>query len=227
MKTSKIILTSLLSTIGLFILAVNAEIRVNGRLRNPVMEIEKNKIILPSFRVLYMTGCRNYEIVQNDSSYLQIMFPEDSIAPKINFLLKGDTLIIPESGSSLKNKWVKVHTTESLKKIILINSTLKISHLNNGVLSLDADKSNISFIQDKSGNSYVRMLDILGKNHSDVFATLKVDSVEVTLQNSKANLHLTAKKINGSLTDNSELYTHTSDIISLKKDNSSRIRMND
>jgi hypothetical protein len=56
---------------------------------------------------------------------------------------------------------------------------------------------------------------------------MEIDSLGVVLQNSEANFGNSARKISGSLSDSSRIYARQPKEISLKKDGTSKINVND
>ena len=95
-------------------------------------------------------------------------------------------------------------------------------------LSLDLDKSIISFNQDKNRNSAMTVLNIVAKNHSNINVEgFKVDSLGIFLEHSEVSLKIISKKISGTLSDYSKITVWQSEEISLKKDATSKINVSD
>jgi hypothetical protein len=226
MKTSKIIFISLLSIIAFLILVAVVDIRINGRKKamNPA-DIKVNKQTVPSFKVLYVSNSQKVELIQNDSSFIEVTWMKDSILPNLNYTLKEDTLMISDNKLSIHSfASVKIYSTNSLKSILLKNSDINIKRFSSGRLSLDLDNSNVWFNLDKSEKSSVQALDILAKNQSIVNTSgFKVDSLGIILQNSEAKLNIFSKMIRGTLSDTSIILTFPPDEILLKKDATSQI----
>lgn len=230
MKTSKIIFISLLGVIAFLILATMIDLRVRGRRNSDIQkDFKVNRKALHSFNVLYMSDSRNVSLVQNDSSYIEVTYMKDSIAPKVNYAVKDDTLMISDFEKLIhRNVSVRIHSTDSLKKILLKNSDISIERLGSGKLSFDMDQSSLWLNQDTTLKTSFITLDIFAKNHSSINSSeFKVDTLGIVLRNSEANFQIIAKVINGSLSDSSKIYARQPEEISLKKDKTSRINVND
>lgn len=230
MKTSKIIFISLLSVIAIIILSAAIDIRINGERRGDFYANRKvNKQIVLSFKVLCVNNSRNITVVHSDSSYVEVTYHKDSIAPKVNYMIKGDTLVVSDFEKSVhRNESISIYATDSLKSIQMNNSDASIMRFGSGRLSLNLDKSSVWMDYDKGDKNSLLKLDVVAKNHS-VFNTgdFKVDSLGIVLQNSMVNIRISAKKISGSLADSSRIDARQPEDISLKKDGTSRINVND
>jgi len=230
MKTSKIIFISLLSVIGVLILATMIDIRINGQRndgKNSDFKVDKK--ILPVFKSLRVYNSMNITLVQNDSSYIEVSYLKDSIAPKVNYTIIGDTLTVSDfEKTNHRNVSVTIHATDSLRSIQLIKSHISVEHIGLGKLFFALDESELWLNQDKLVKSASQVLDIVAKNHSRINSSeFRIDSLGLVLQNSEANLELKANKISGMLSDNSKIYVRHTREISLKKDETSKISVND
>lgn len=230
MKTSKIIFITLLSTIAFLILAALVDVRINGRKRGINWDdIRPRKNALHTFRVLYINNSRNITIVQNDSSYMEVTYLKDSIVPKVNYTMVGDTMVVSDynSAGSLTISF-PADSPELVKSILLKKSEIGIRNLRSGKLSLNLDQSTVWMNQFEGEKYSLSILDVVAKNHSH-FNTddIKVDSLGIVLQNSKADIRVYAKKISGSLSDSSRIYARQPEEIFMKKDASSKINVND
>jgi hypothetical protein len=226
MKTSKKIFTSLLVAIALVIAAGFIEVRVKGS-RNGIDRVV-NKQIIPSFKVLYINNS-DIHLSYGDSSFFAVTSHKDSLSPEIEYKLNNDTLIISNIRFSYKtNVSVKIHSSDSLKNILAVNSDLTIDLYGSKNLALDVDKSNVLFYRDESELFTFHSLEILAKNHSTIYSgNLKADNFKIYLDKSEANLEINALKLYGNLTDSSTIYTRQSEEISVKKDATSKIIVNE
>lgn len=231
MKTSKIIFITLLATIALYILAAMIEVRINGgrkgTYKGPEVSLQKQKI--PSFKVLYVSNSINLIIIQGDTSYIEVASLKDNSPYKVNFTIKDDTLNISDvkvqiQGNSYLS--VKICTTDSLISIITKNSRFTIQHLASGKMSLETDNSSVGFSWYEKEKSSFLTLNILARNHSKVTSDeFKVDSLGIVLQNSEANLSISAKVLSGTLSESSKLGARQPEEISLKIDATSKINI--
>ena len=230
MKTSKIIFISLLGTIAVLILASVIDLRINGR-RNDgrKSDFKVNKQILPVFKALRVYNSMNITLVQNDSSYIEVSYLKDSIAPEVDYTIIGDTLMVSDfEKSNHRNVSVTIHATDSLRSIQLKKSNLRVERIGLGKLFFALDESEIWLNQDTLVKSAFHVLDIVAKNHSRVNSSeFRIDSLRLVLQNSEAHLEIKANKISGILSDSSRIFVRQPSEISLKKDETSKIHVND
>jgi hypothetical protein len=225
MKTSKIIFTSLLVAIALVILAGFIEFRITGN-RNGI-DLIVNKHVIPSFKVLYINNSE-LDLSYGDSSFIAVTLHKDSLLPVIDYKLNNDTLRISNIRfSHNSNVRVKIHSSDSLKNILVVNSNLRIENYGSKNLTLGTDKSDVAFNHDEKEQFTFHSLDIIGKNHSTIYSgAFKADNLKILLEKSEANLEITALKINGNLSDSSTIYIRQSEELSLKKDSTSKIIVN-
>jgi hypothetical protein len=223
MKTSKIIFTSLLVAIALIILAGFIEVRLSGK-RNGI-DIVVNKQALPEFKVLCLNNSE-FHLSYGDSAYFAITSDKDSLLTQIDYIISDDTLKISNIRFSNDSYIrVKIHSSDSLKKILLVDSDLTIDEYGSKNLTILTDSSRVSL--NRKEQFTFHSLDITAKNHSNIYSNeIKTDILNISLQKSEANLDITALKLYGDLSDSSTFNTHQAEEISLKKDTTSRIIVN-
>jgi len=230
MKTSKIIFITLLSTIAFLILAALVDVRINGRRRGINRDdIMSHKNALHTFRVLCINNSRNITVTQNDSSFIEVAYLKDSIVPKVNYAMMGDTMVVSDY-NSMGSVTISfpIGSPELFQRILLKKSDMRIRNFRSEKLSLNLDQSTVWMDQYKGEKYSLSILDVIAKNHSH-FNTddFKVDSLGIVLENSKADIRIYAKKISGSLSDSSRIYARQPLEISLKKDAASKINVDD
>lgn len=227
MKTSKIIFIAIISIIASIILITFLNITIKAH--NPPV-IKVNKQHLPAFKVMYLDNS-NFNLMQSDSSFIETAYLKDSIAPLLNYTMKGDTLVISGiSQSHTKGSYpsIRIFSTDSLKSIIMKNSDISIVRIKSAKMTLNMDNSQVWFNQDNVLISSFCSLEIMAKNHSNINATsFKIDNLSINLQKSEADLAIMASKINGTLSDSSRVSTHLAGEISLKADKTSRVSINE
>ena len=230
MKTSKIIFLSLLGAFALIMLATFIDIRMTGtRNSDWQKEFKTNREILHTFKAISMSNSMNVTLVQNDSSYIEVTFLKDSIAPKVNYSVNGDTLFISDFEKLVhRNVSVTIHATDSLTNVRLKNSNLNVSRIGNRNLSFDLFKSSLSLNRDTIVKTAVPAIYIVAWNHSQINSEeFTIDTLRLDMHNSEANLELIAKNLIGTLSDSSKINIRQPESISLKKDGTSKINVND
>jgi hypothetical protein len=179
-------------------LATVIELRINVHENSEIardVTFKVNKERVPPFKDLVLNNCRNVTLAQGDSTFIEINSLKDSIAPRINYKVIGDTLKISDLKLLKGYSAVKIHFNSSLKGIHLKQSNLNIGALNLEKLAINMDQSAILF-NDRNKKSIVKSLEILANNHSAVTANIiKVDSLSISLHNSAANIQSTTSEI--------------------------------
>ena len=230
MKTSKIIFISLLGTFALLILAAAIDLRITGKRNGNLSDdFKSTKMAVPSFKVLIVHNSLNITILKKDSSFAEVIFLKDSVAPRVNLTTKGDTLLVSDfEKSAHRNVSVTIHANDSLRLIRLNNSNIEVDRVGAGSLSFELDQSSLSLNQDTLLKVPTKSISIVAKNHSEINSDdFGVELLDLVLANSEANLQIKAKKMTGSLTDNSRIFARQPEEITLKKDLSSKINVND
>ena len=229
MKISKIIFLSLIGVIALFIFAGALDIRINGVKRSLYYEnMNKSKTAIPPFKVLRINSSNNISVIQSDSSYIQVSFQKDSLPPTLNYTINEDTLIISDSYLGRRNAYLTLYATTALNKFYLKNSNVTLNSFFGdkcpGNILMDLDYSSVDIYPNKKNAISLTTIDIIERNESTFHGSnFKVDSLNISLQNSQADLSLNLGKISGNISDKSRLYFHSACDISIKRDASSKI----
>jgi hypothetical protein len=221
MKTSKIIFIVLLSIIALYIVSAMIEVRVSGKKMGKYHNtLKSTKKSLPSFSAMYLTDSKNITIIESDSAFLEVLVPEASAFPDINYTCTGDTLQV--KGFQKSNSYmvvVRLHIPGNLNTIKLANSELLILNYSSKNISFDLEHSKVSFAINKSYNSGFSKMYIGAINNSVFTAnSITIDSLGIDLQNSVANLTVSIKSLDCNLKNNSKIFTKQPMEISLKRD---------
>jgi len=199
MKTSKVIFIVLTGTIAFIILAAVADLRLNGRTGITEFYVEKTQI--PEFSFLNVKNSR-IEILNGDSSYLEVIYLKGTTADKINFQFRNDTLFLFDNDAEVN-----------------VYSTFK-----NGKLPMELNKAIVSLFNGTPENMPAVTLDISSKNNSRAYiGKFKTDSLFLDLHNSSVTIENRVHVIRGTLSDSSRLNLDQPGEISLKADSTSRI----
>jgi hypothetical protein len=107
-------------------------------------------------------------------------------------------------------------------------SEFSTERIGTGNLSFDMDQSSLWLNQDTIAKTSIKALDVIARNHSRINSSeFRIDSLGLVLQNSEAYLEIIAKKLSGTLSDSSRINIRQPQEISLKKDGTSKINVND
>jgi hypothetical protein len=226
MKTSKIIFIALLSSIAIIILVAMISIRISGyKSGDPASDFLNVKTgLVPAFNVLYINNAKNVKLFQGDSNKITILAFKNTLIPKANYKVNGDTLWFFGFDDQISQMlWVEIQIANKLNNIQLKNSELRISNYNSAALSLDLNNSKINFFPASKTNA-ISKIDITAINHSEINVySLKVDSSNIVLQNSIATFGNRLVKIHGSLSDYSRISLRLPEEVYLKRDSTSKI----
>jgi hypothetical protein len=236
MKKSSIIFISLLGAVAILIIIVSLDLAINGKNANKTIASSQKinysnaRQNLPSFKVLLLKNCKGLSLARGDSSYYEIRFLKDSLVPNINFVIHKDTLII--SDLKLTNiAFFTLYATPALKKFHLKNSdkiTVRSFIRGNSMdkLTFNLDNSDLSMLQEKEKRSSLTSIDIIEKNDSHINgSSFQVDSVNILLQNSQADLSIDINKLRAGLSEESKISVRQPKEIFLKRDASSNIKV--
>ena len=206
------------------------DVRINGSKFSDInsdFKVKKQSIKL--FKTLNITNSRNITLVNDDSAFLEITCLKDSVTPKVNFSLNVDTLKISDFEKlSHSNASIRIHATNSLKRIQLKGSSLTLESFSTEELSLTIDKSNVFLMESEPHKSRIHFLKVLANNHSNIYGReFYVDSIGISLQHSEVSLEGIANKLGGTLADSSRIQARQPQEIWLKKDGTSKININD
>jgi len=224
MKTSKIIFVSLLGVIALVILGGFVAARFTGK-RNVAGIV--NKQIIPSFKVIYIKNC-DVSLSYGDSSFISVTGKKDFPFSEINYKLTNDTLRISDIRFSQdSNKRVIIYSTDSLNTIEVVNSDLTIDKFGSKKLRLSSENSFVRFNRNLKDEVAFNSLSIIAKKHSTIDSDdFKTNNLNIFLEKSEADLNITALRISGTLSDSSSISIKQADDISIKKDSTCRISIN-
>lgn len=224
MKTSKIIFVSLLGAIALVILGGFIAARFAGS-RNEAGIV--NKQIIPSFKVICIKNC-DVSLSYGDSSFISVTGKKDFQFSEINYKLTNDTLRISDIRYSQDNNTrVKIYSTDSLNTIEVVNSDLTIEKFGSKNLELGSENSYVRFNRIIKDESAFNSLNIIAKKHSTIDSDdFKINNLIIFLEKSEADLNIKAVRISGTLSDSSSISIIQADDMTLKKDSTCRISVN-
>jgi len=231
MKTSKIIFISLLGSVALLIMATTIDIKLSGHPHNtyPSSFFKVNKTGVADYKVLLMINCSDIELIRKDSSSVEVIYPKDSLMPKMNYISKGDTLIISNTGAKNHSQVsYKIQATSSLGQIIMKNSYISLKNLGAGNMSLELDGSTINMNNEGVASPKISYLIVSASNHSSISTgEFRVDSLNLDLKKSEAYLEIIAKRIHGTLKDSSKIFAREPYEVYFKKDSTSSMSLNE
>lgn len=230
MKTSNIIFSSIIGSITLIILSGAIEWRFFGD-KNPNrfeispdnIEAFKQNIDLPEFQYLVINDMPlSTNIILGGKNEIELILKNKSEASVLDYHIKGDTLFIEgvnENGSVLLS--VNLFMTHGqLNGINSNQSGVNINQYNNDSLTLVLNHTTIDIHQP----CVIGSLSIFGTDQSTVNVySAQVDTLKLDLNNSTVRMQTIINKLQGQMSNHSELDLRDVSDLDFKKDNSSRL----
>lgn len=219
MKLSNIILSSLIGSISLAIIAGSLQLRLTGELKSYNAPANVDTIGVAPFRNLVIHKAWNLTIMPGDEPGIVILGAADGMQPKIHYHTSGDTLHIDSIGKLPPGRgfWMSIHTPDGLGQIRGQHASFTLMDYNGDELAVNLDDSR--FTMNAKGTSTIGRLQITGKNGS-VFIANRVafDTVTVDLLASQATINDEIDKLRGSIKHGSSLSAPRAADIQLQKD---------
>lgn len=221
MKTSKIILTSYLGVIGLFLLSFLIQVPERNRNNNILINLQKENIELPRItRIVVSDGYFDLNTGNNDS--LKIGLNKAKLPALPIFRISNDTLFI--TGNKNANTFFMEVSCKSVQEIILDHSNCDINDTLINRLKLKGNTSNIYL----SDNKIFSFLSVDLTDNSNVYGnSVKIDTLQIFSKSSKCDLydHSAIKHLFGELRDSSQLTAKRVYETNLKADSLSKFNI--
>lgn len=224
MKTSSKILIGLLSTILIVMMAFFIDIRVFGEHRSERMNERKTENFpVGDFKHVHVDDFKSFKIIHSDKKYIEIVVFNDTTDVKLDYSINNDTLII--IGNSLPSfASYTLFTNEEIESILANNSKIRISGFNQECISINVIDGSIGSIGSKKGEfSNFDKAVISGLNSWIKMWDDKIDSLEINIENSKAEFRKEVNTVNASIKSESQLNLKNVEKLELTKDKTSRI----
>jgi hypothetical protein len=224
MKTSNIILTTLIGSITFVIVTAFLQVRLTGEKKGKFTEQVYLDEDLPVFKYLVIKNAMNLQVMSAPQSKIIVTQGKGESNPRIKYHQQGDTLFIDEIGFG-QDSWslfVRLQTpSENLQLIHAYNSGFSISDFTSNSLRVMLDNSRLDI--GDNDDSTIRSLDINGINNSSVDAHQgKLDTVLLNLDHSEARFSASIKKLKAAMANHSSLSSENVGDLEVKKDDSSR-----
>jgi hypothetical protein len=224
MKTSNIILTTLIGSITFVIISAFMQVRFAGEKKDAYTENVYLDEHLRDFKYLIIKDAINLQVMSAQQSKITVTQGKGENDPRIKYHQKGDTLFIDEIGFGQHSRslLVRLQTpSENLHLIQASNSGFSISDFNSNNLQVKLDHSRLD-IGDHE-NSKIMSLDITGINNSSIDAHQgKLDTVLLYLDHSEARLSVSIRKLKAVMANHSSISRDNVGDLEVKKDDSSR-----
>ena len=224
MKTSSKILTGLLSTIFIVILAIIFDFRVFGEHRSDRADTSKTEdILIGDFKHVRLDHFKSLKIAHSDRNYIQYVVFNDTVVVNIKYTIENDTLKI--NGESLKSfASYTLFTNSKIKSIGVTHSQINISGLSQDNIHLHLSDGEINSYG-SSIKSHFKNATITQVNSRLFFNKIKVDTVELTMENSNARFGKDINSLKASVDSLSRLDLKYVSKLKLIRDKNSKVYM--
>lgn len=226
MKTSDLILTLVAGSFTLLMVTGIIQNRYfgkpfTGQMKEANMDVHSYD--LPPFSYIVLQNQTNVSIESSGENKLVVQFKKGMSVPQPDFRVSSDTLYLGSRNSSQVDYATKIRISGLPSGWIKgINSQFKVRDFVSDRLSLVLDNCDVN-IANANGKE-VRQMTINGREGTHIISTpYQVDSLNVTLENSKATLPVATKNLSGSIKDHSELNVKDVDHFDFTKDETSKL----
>ncbi len=224
MKTSSKILIGLLSTILIVIVVFLLDIRFFGEHRSSQTDNYKTTdIAISNFKHLLVDQFKFLKIAKSDSNYIQFVVFNDTTIVNFEYAIENDTLKI--NGELLPSfSGYTLFTNSEIESIVVLNSQINFSGLNQNNIRINLTDGKINS-HGNSIKSYFKNASISLLNSRLIFNNIKVDTIELTMENSNAEFGKDINSLNASVDSQSELILKYVSKLELVRDKKSKVYM--
>lgn len=224
MKTSNIILSSVIGSITLVIVCGFMQLRLTGETSSRYTEQVYADIKLSEFRYLVIKDAVNLTIRPADEVKLLIQNASGQDKPDVAYHESGDTLFIDriKFGPEDRTLFVTIKTpVKTLEWIGAENAAFSITDFPIRYLNVDLAHSRMTIHAENPVN--MGTLKITGENDSHIHAyQVMIDTIDLHLDQSEAMIQSKINKLKGAMMNNSSLNARDVDEFAFRKDSTSR-----
>ncbi|MCW3804656.1 hypothetical protein [Plebeiibacterium marinum] len=227
MKTSKIIFSSYFSLFGIVLIslmicgfAFNSK-QLAGRFSKN--NIEEEKINLNSFKHIKLESECNVTIIKDSFNFISYSFFKDSIKMNPEFNFSADTLILKSTKSNLHNN-INLHVAQDIS--INGNScSIELRQFAQNKLNADLKNSRLTLSKNSSIENFMLTLE---NSSRFTYWDGKIKNLYLNMDNSRFDngYRLNLDKLNAKIYNNSNAYLPPALICDIKRDKSSKVKIN-
>lgn len=235
MKTSNKILTIFLGIVAFYFLVFALDLRLFGIHRDDrvIPELKSHVIPLKSFKYIKLIDVTSLELspASSDEYFIEIKHSSDTTQrgyvseatlQSIEPIYSGDTIVL-KGNKDLKPYFGNfiISIPASLQSISADHSHFRMNGFKSDSLKMELDDSEIRGLY----LSTISKLNVLARNKSKVFINDKyqIDTLNITLENSRANYYKPLKQLNGIVDKKSKLDVRHVDDIRVRKEKGSMV----
>jgi hypothetical protein len=226
MKTSNIIVVSMIASITLLITTGMMEFRIRGVRRGSVAHEPRGmkQTSIPAFHFVVIQNCRNVSLEASDGFSIGMMpdLPDSVARPLCE--VQNDTLYIKGIPDSERGDLINVNApAQQIKLIRAVNTQITVNNLSLDQFVIRLDRSRVSIDTQQAINKLV----VEGVNESrvDFFQTTAINTLDLNLDHTEIYTSGAMGKLTGSLKNQSRVQLNDANELSVTKDNTSRVQV--
>lgn len=226
MKTSNKILIGLLSTILFVMMAIFLDIRVFGEHRTERYANAKTESLpIEDYHHVVIDNLNSISISPSETNHIEYRSFNDTTKLNISYVVENDTLKIKGNASRSLASY-SLFAKSTIESISVNKSNIRISAFQQDRIHFSVIDGEInSFGSNENEYSHFTKADIIELNSRINFHNIKVDTLELDMENSNAGFSREISKVSASIRSKSQLHLKNAEKLELVKDKTSRIYM--
>ena len=226
MKTSNIILLSLVGSITVVIITIALQLRFTGTKKSDRIDVISSEIKLAPFKYLVVHTSSNFSIEASEEVGMVIRNGAGNPTPGVEYRQDGDTLFInrmqPNEGQRSFSFAVKTPVS-NLVGIFAEDASFSLMDFDSESLVVDLRKSRMNMQSAKAVNA--GNLTLRATEDSHVYTSnVRFDTVEFYLDDAEARLSDRINQLRGSIKNGASVFAPQAFDIQLKRDSTSRFQ---
>ena len=224
MKISNKILIGFLSTIFIVMAAMFLHVRVFGERKSERFKVSKTENLpIGEFSHVQIDNIESLQISPSETNHIHFIAYNDTTKIGIKYTIENDTLKIADDEPSSRSSYV-LYAKSKIESITVANCNIRITGINQDSIQLKVTDGEInSFGSNENEFSHFRMAKITELNSRINFHNIKVDMLEIQLNNSNAGFSKDIEMVQASIKSKSTLNLKDVEKLELEKDENSRI----
>ena len=223
MKTSTIILSTLIGSMTFLIVVGALQIRFTGTSKEEDTSYDYKSVDLPKGKILVLNDA-HLSLKSGENTSMEIQFTEGTEAPEVSVEQKGDTVIIGwyERKQGTSYSTTMTMAPEDYHTILLNNGSIYFNNVERDSLYLILNESQIYF--NPGQRSRISLMDINGSDSRIYINSGDIDQVNLDLNYCGGYINAPLELVSGSVANESNITFKDVKEFRIKRDNSSSIR---
>ena len=225
MKTSNIIVISLIASVTLIITTGMVEFRIKGVHRGVVADkwLEFTPKAVPAFHFITIQDCSNVTLVASDAFVLNLVEPKEGVT-RLSYEVKHDTLYVKGAPDLDRGDPVSINApAHQVRSVQALHSRVTVTSTSLDQFVIRADESSVSMDTHLAINTLI----VEGVNNSriDFFQTNVIQTLELNLDHSEMHTNSPLEKLKGSIRNHSTAQVNNVGELTFTKDRTSRLQV--